>query len=200
MKNQTALRDMNQMLTRNSYRQPTLMQMDFVQNHPPPKPWPIFSGLQRTVDQTTGDPFYVNGASSRVIYKYDNMFGRLKKPPKLSQAVTPTDCSIKSRIEDVIPDGAILSHIYLMPPRFMSLSKHMDGTIVKPINLEDDEVSVASQSLSDLSNSQFLLGVGKRQKKVFTHSMTPGIILGEEHWETDDKHSSTVLSPNLLSN
>jgi hypothetical protein len=47
----------------------------------------------------------------------------------------------------------------------------MDGTMAKPINLNDDEVSVASQALSDLSNSHF--PKIKRQKKVFTHSMTP---------------------------
>jgi hypothetical protein len=29
--------------------------------------------------------------------------------------------------------------------------------------------------------------------------MTPGAVLGEEHWETDDDQSNTVLSPNLLS-
>jgi hypothetical protein len=31
----------------------------------------------------------------------------------------------------------------------------MDGTMAKPINLDDDEGSVASQALSDLSKSQF---------------------------------------------
>ena len=196
MKNQTVPQDMNQMITRNSYHQPTLTQMDFVQNRHPPKPRAIPSGWQPTVDQTTGDPFYVNGASGRVVYKYDDMFGRLKKPPKLSQAVTPTDHSIKSGIENVIPDVAVSSHIYSTPPRFTPSSKYIDGTIAKPINLDDDEVSVASQALSDLSNSQF--PKKKRQKKVFTHSMTPGTVLGEEHWETDDDQSNTVLSPNLL--
>jgi hypothetical protein len=130
--------------------------MDFVQNHPPPKPQPIPSGWQPPIDQTTRDPFYVNGASGWVIYKYDDMFRRLKKPPKLSQAATPTDCWIKSGIENVIPDVAISSCVYSTPPRFMPLSKYMDGTIAKPINMDNDEVSVASQALSDLSNSQFL--------------------------------------------
>jgi hypothetical protein len=50
------------MLTRNSYRQPTLTQMEFVQ------PRLIPSGWQRTVDQTTGDPFYVNVTSGQVVY------------------------------------------------------------------------------------------------------------------------------------
>jgi hypothetical protein len=129
--------------------------MDFVQNCPPPKPRPIPSGWQRTVDQTTGDPFYVNGASGWGIYKYNNLLGRLKKPPKLSQAVTLTDRLIKSGIKNMIPDVAVLSHVYLMPPRFKTLSEYMDGTIAKLINLDNDKVSVASQALSDLSNSQF---------------------------------------------
>jgi hypothetical protein len=129
--------------------------MDFIQNRPPLKPRPIPSGWQHTVDQTTGDLFYVNSASGGVVYKYNDMFGRLKKPPKLSQAVTPTDRLIKSGIENVIPDVAVLSHVYSVPPRFKPLSEYMDGIIAKPINLDDDEVSVASQALSDLSNSQF---------------------------------------------
>jgi hypothetical protein len=97
--------------------------MDFVQNHPPPKPRPIPSGWQRTVDQTTGNPFYVNVASGCVIYKYDNMFGRLKKTPSSSQAVTPADGLIKSGIENMIPDVDILSHVYSMPPRLKTSSE-----------------------------------------------------------------------------
>jgi hypothetical protein len=120
---------MNQMLTSNSYRQPTLTQMDFVQNCPPPKPRLIPSGWQYTVEQTTGDPFYVNGASGRVIYKYDNMFGRLKKPPKLSQAVTPTDRLIQSAIKNMIPDVAVSSHVYSMPP---SMKTHRPNTWMAP--------------------------------------------------------------------
>ena len=187
---------MNQMLTRNSYRQPTLTQMDFVENRPPPKPRPIPSGWQRTVCPTTGDPFYVNGANGRVVYKYKDMFGRLKKPPKPSQAVTPTDRSIKSGIEKIIPDVAVSSLIYSTPPSMRTSSKYLDGTITKPINLDDDEVSLASQALSDLTNSQ--MPKIKKRKKIFTHSMTPGAVLGEEGWETDDNKSDTVLSPNLL--
>jgi hypothetical protein len=53
----------------------------------------------------------------------------------------------------MIPDVAILSHVYLMPPRLKTWSEYMDGTMAKSINL-DDEVSMASQALSDPSNSQ----------------------------------------------
>jgi hypothetical protein len=144
MKKQIALQDMNQMLTRNSYRQSTLTQMDFVQQHPPPKPRPIPSGWQRTIDQATGDPFYVNGTSGQIVYKYNDMFRRQKKPLKHSQAVTPTDRSIKSVIEKIIPDVAVSSLIYSTPPSMRTSSKYLDGTVTKPIDLDDDEVSLAS--------------------------------------------------------
>jgi hypothetical protein len=171
--------------------------MEFGQNnHPPPKTRPIPSGWQRTVDETTGDPFYVNGTSGQVVYKYDDMFRRLKKPPKYSQAVTPTDRSIKSGIENIIPDVAVSSLIYSTPPSMKTSSKFMDGTIAKPINLDDDEVSLGSQALSDLTNSQ--MPNQKKKRNVFTHSMTPGAVIGEEHWETDDDGSNTVMSTNLL--
>jgi hypothetical protein len=197
MKNKTTLQDMNQMLTRNSYRQPTLTQMDFVEKRPPPKPQqPIPSGWQRTVCPTTGDPFYVNGTSGQVVYQYKDMFRRLKKPPKHSQAVTPTDRSIKSVVEKIIPDVAVSSLIYSTPPSMRTSSKYLDGTVTKPIDLDDDEVSLASQALSDLTNSQ--MPKKKKQKKVFTHSMTPGAVLGEEGWETDDDESDSDISPNLL--
>ena len=142
------------MLTRNSYRQPTLTQMEFVEPRPPPKARPIPSGWQCTVDQTTGDPLYVNGSSGSVVYKYNDMFRRLKKPPGQSQAVTPTDRSIRSVGDNTIPDVAVSSLCYSTPPKMGSSSKYMDGTLAKPINLDDDEVSVASQALSDLTNSQ----------------------------------------------
>ena len=148
---------MNQMLTRNSYRHyVTLTQMDFVQQRPPPKPWPIPSGWQPTIDQATGDPFYVNGASGHVVYKYDGMFRRLKKPPKFSQAVTPTDRSIKSGIKNIIPNVAVSSLVYSTPLSMRALSKYMDGTMAKPINLDDDEVSLGSQALPDLTNCSSL--------------------------------------------
>jgi hypothetical protein len=52
----TAMQDMDQMLsTRSTYHQPTLTQTEFVQ----PNGRLIPSGLQCTIDQATGDPFYV---------------------------------------------------------------------------------------------------------------------------------------------
>jgi hypothetical protein len=75
------------------------MQMEFVQTRDPPKAWAIPSGWQRTVDQTTGDPLYVNASSGSVVFKYNDMFGRLKKPPGQShQAVqiVPSDLSAKT--------------------------------------------------------------------------------------------------------
>jgi hypothetical protein len=126
------------------------------------------------------------------------MFGRLKKDPKHSQAVTPTDRSIKSGIENIIPDVAVSSLVYSTPPSMKTSSKYRDGTMAKPINLDDAEGSLGSQALSDLSNSQMLKK--RKRQKIFTHSMTPGAVLGEEHWETDDNESITVMSPNLLTN
>jgi hypothetical protein len=32
----------------------------------------------------------------------------------------------------------------------------------------------------------------KKQKKVFTHSMTPGAVLGKEGWETDDNGMACI--------
>jgi hypothetical protein len=128
--------------------------MEFVLPCPPPKPLPIPSGWQCTVDQTAGDAFYVNATSGQVVYQYDDMFRMLKKPPKHSFAISPTHCSVKSGNENVIPDVAILSLIYLTPPTMSSSSKCMDVTVAKPINLDNDEVSLGSQALSDLTNLQ----------------------------------------------
>jgi hypothetical protein len=197
MINNTTLQDMGQMLTRNSFRQPTLTQMEFVQPRDPPKARDIPSGWQRTVDQTTGDPMYVNASSGSVVFKYNDMFRRLKKPPRQShQAVTPTDRSIRSVDDNIIPDEAVSSLRYSTPPKMAASSKYLDGTLAKPINLDDDEVSMGSQALSDLTNSQ--LPKKKKRRRVFTHSMTPGAVIGEEYYETDDDEDVTVLSPNLL--
>ncbi len=98
----------------------------------------------------------MNGASGHVVYKYDGMFRRLKKPPKFSQAVTPTDRSIKSGIKNIIPNVAVSSLVYSTPLSMRALSKYMDGTMAKPINLDDDEVSLGSQALPDLTNCSSL--------------------------------------------
>ncbi len=74
----------------------------------------------------------------------------------------------------------------------------MDGTVTDAVDMDDDEVSLASEALSDLTNSK--MRTKKKQKKVFTHSMTPGAVLGEEGWETDDDESDSDISPNLLAN
>jgi hypothetical protein len=126
-----------------------------VQPRPPPKARAIPSGWQRTVDQTTGDPLYVNASSGSVVFKYNDMFRRLKKPPRQShQAVTPTDRSIRSIGDNIIPDVAVSSLRYLTPPKMGPSSKYLDSTLAKPIYLDDDEVSMGSQVLSDLMNSQ----------------------------------------------
>jgi hypothetical protein len=130
--------------------------MEFVQPRPPPKAQAIPSGWQRTVDQTTGDPLYINHASSgSVVFKYNDMFGRLKKPPGQShQAGTPTDRSIRSVGDNIIPDVAVSNLRYSTPPKMGPSSKYLDGTLAKPIYLDNDEVRMGSQTLSDLTNSQ----------------------------------------------
>jgi hypothetical protein len=156
------------MLTRNSFRQPTLTQMEFVQPRDPPKARDIPSGWQRTVDQTTGDPMYVNASSGSVVFKFNDMFRRLKKPPRQShQAVTPTDRSIRSVDDNIIPDEAVSSLRYSTPPKMAASSKYLDGTLAKPINLDDDEVSMGSQALSDLTNSQ----LPKKKKETSFYSL-----------------------------
>jgi hypothetical protein len=67
------MQDMYQMLTRSTYQQPTLTQMDFGKTLAA-KGWSIPSGWQWTVDPATGDPFYVKVTTGRVIYKFDDMF------------------------------------------------------------------------------------------------------------------------------
>ncbi len=139
---------MGEMLTRNSsMRQPTLTQMEFVQ--PTRKKPPLPSGSQRNTCEATGDSFYVHVASGRVAHKFDDMLvATRKKPPK--HTVTP----VCSKAESVgnnkypVPDMAFsgVDDMYSTPRR-----PFKDGTSLKPIQLEDDEVS---EALSDLTNTQ----------------------------------------------
>jgi hypothetical protein len=197
MKNKSTLQNMNQMLTRNSYRQPTLTQMEFVQPRPPPKPRPIPSGWQRTVDQTTGDAFYVNATSSQAVYKYDDLFRMLKKSPKHSFAVTLTDCSVKSGNENIIPKVAVSSLVYSTPPRMSSLSKYMDGTMANPLIWT---MMRSVWAVRPYLTSRTCSCPEKKEKK----SVYSFVDTRCRHWrevlyeETDDDESINVLSPNLL--
>jgi hypothetical protein len=89
------------MLTwRSSYRQPTLMQMDFVQVQEPN--WPLMpQGWQRNPCNTTGDTFYVHLASGRIAFKFDDMLQKSKK----RRAVTPVQAKLAT-IEP-LPDNAV---------------------------------------------------------------------------------------------
>jgi hypothetical protein len=189
------------MITRNSYHQPTLTQMDFVQKPSAPTTRPIPSGWQRTVDQDTGDPFYVNGSTGRVVYKYDDMFRKLKKPPKHSVAVTPIARSVNSGFEKNIPDVAVSTIFFTPPAKTKMASSFEDGTQDNPIFLEADEVSTASEAVSDLSQS---LPAKKKKAKIdFSHSQTTRDVVGETstwHTDADDSTSNSVSSPGLSRN
>jgi hypothetical protein len=188
------------MLTRSTYHQPTLTQMEFVKK-PAPKGRPIPSGWQRTVDPATGDHFYVSASSGRVVYKFDDMFKKVYKKTVVSKAVTPIPApqSVISVFEESVPDRAVSSHVYSTPPR-----RFKDGTLSQPIQLEEEEDELSdelSEALSDLTNTQLppKRNHQKRRKRVFEavdeSQGTQGAVLGEEHWETDN---DTVRSPNLL--
>jgi hypothetical protein len=183
------MQDMDQMVTRSTYQQPTLTQMDFGMK-PAPKGRSIPSGWQCTVDHATRDPFYGKAASGRVVYKFDNMFKQLvKKTAKISKAVTPIPpysllSPFLKRPFQIGPSS--LSHVYLTPPWFE------DSTLSQPIQLDEDELS---EALSDLTNTQLPpKRQQKRRKRVFAVK-SQGAIVGEEHWETNN---DTVASPNLL--
>jgi hypothetical protein len=162
--------------------------MEFA-NKPVQKGCLIPSAWQYTVDQATGDPFYVNAASDCIVYKFDYMFKRLhKKKVKFSKAVTliPPQ-SVISVVEEPVPEHAISSHIYSTLPQFK------DGTMSQPIQLDEDKLS---EALLDLTNIQLLpKKQQKRHTQVFELVKSHGAVLSKEHGETNN---DSVDSPNLL--
>jgi hypothetical protein len=188
---------MDQMLTRSTYQQPTLTQMDFVKKPAAKVISRIPSGWQWTEDPATGDPVYVNTATGHVVYNFNGMLKRVVRKIKTSQAVTPiASQSVILVLEDAVPDRAVSSHVYSTPPRFE------DGTLSHPIQLDEDELS---EALSDLTNTQLYPkrrpNPEKRRKWVFEpvesqdDAANKSAIVGEERWGTDN---DTVASPNLL--
>jgi hypothetical protein len=138
------------MLTRASYRQPTLTQMKFVSSKGParrtmPKGW------QRHDNQVTGDPLYVHALTGRIVYRYEDILKKIStfKP------VTPVQAPAAAA--GPVPDEAISGVDMFSTPR-----RFKDGSSTKPIELDDDE---QSDTLSDLTNTQMTL---KSRKRIFT--------------------------------
>jgi hypothetical protein len=149
------------MLSRNStMRQPTLTQMEFVK--PAGKKFPpLPEGWQRNTSEATGDTFYVNVASGRMVWKY----GDMEKSPVLPE-ITPSRVTKAERHVDPAPDNAVSGaelDMYTTPHRPFKF-----GCSRKPIQLDDDDDEVSqssSEALSDFTNSQLVKhGPRKRLK------------------------------------
>jgi hypothetical protein len=154
------------MLTRASYRQPTLTQMEFVSSKGParrtmPKGW------QRHDDQVTGDPLYVHALTGPIVYRYEDIFKKIStfKP------VTPVQAPAAAA--GPVPDEAVSGVDMFLTPRHFK-----DGSSTKPIELDDDELS---DTLSDLTNTQMTL---KSRKRIFHEvESEEGPVLGKEGYE-----------------
>jgi hypothetical protein len=181
------------MLSRNStMRQPTLTQMEFVKPAGRKFP-PLPEGWQRNTSVATGDTFYVNVASGRIVWKY----GDMEKSPVLP-AITPSRAKSERAYTDATPDNAVSGAIsvYVTPRRPFKF-----GSSTKPIQLDDDEVSVSSEAFSDMTNSQLVvMGPRKRLKlpsrRRFTQEADEtqnAVVLAESGFDDNDSESSQSL-------
>jgi hypothetical protein len=194
------------MLSRNStMRQPTLTQMEFVKPAGRKFP-PLPEGWQRNTSVATGDTFYVNVASGRIVWKY----GDMEKSPVLP-AITPSRAKSERAYTDATPDNAVSGAIsvYVTPRRPFKF-----GSSTKPIQLEidgeidgeiDDEVSVSSEAFSDMTNSQLVVMRPRKRLKLprrsrFTQEADEtqnAVVLAESGFgSADDHHDSDSSQSN----
>ncbi len=185
---------MGQMLSRNStMRQPTLTQMEFVKPAGRKFP-PLPEGWQRNTSVATGDTFYVNVASGRIVWKY----GDMEMSPVLP-TITPSRAQAKAEraYTDATPDNAVSGAILVYDtPR----CPFKFGSSTKPIQLDDDKVSVSSKAFSDMTNSRMVMGPRKRLKlpRRFTQEADKtqnAVVLAELGFDDNDSESSQSQSP-----
>jgi hypothetical protein len=188
---------MDEMLTKASYRQPTLTQMDFVDSkRPAPKPLP--KGWQRHTDEETGKLFFVHVSTGRIVYKFKEVFKKIRR----SKPVTPSRVDLPVSAPE--PDHPISGINMFSTPR-----RHRFGSASQPIDLEADE---GSDAFSDLSSSAFspifkkkdIKKVIRNRKRVYRAVEEEGPVLGEEgpvevgsESESESDSDRSDRSPNL---
>jgi hypothetical protein len=155
---------------------------------------PLPEGWQRNTSVATGNMFYVNVASGRIIWKY----GDMEKSPVLP-AITPSRVTKSERHVAATPDNAVSGamSVYVTPRCPFKF-----GSSTKPIQLEiDDEVSVSSEAFSDMTNSQPVMGPRKRLKlprRRFTQEADEtqnAVVLAESGFGSADDDSNLSQSP-----
>jgi hypothetical protein len=165
--------------------------MDFVQPRESNRPL-VPQGWQRSTCDTTGDTFYVHLASGRIVYKFCDMRHQ-EDSQKKRAAVTPLRA--KSATIEPLPENSVSGVVNMFSTPRRSFK---DGTSLKPVQLDDDEVSEVSDALSDLTNTQLVKKrPPKKLKRVFhAADESQGTVIGEEGYESAEY--SREMSPNYL--